>query len=478
MKNLLILLLLLSTSSFSQVLVDRSIGGELYIGTYPSIKVEINNEVISGVLTDHKIKDFRFYTVGNDDEILVLRLGEDIHSVKNEMELLKQKSLKNTKILDIYYLEESLKTIKKTIRKNKFEGLKSLNVIFSSDNYGGVWKTLYTYKDVKFDKERGLMLLKSNETPLSGVLTRNPDWNTVKIESHYKDGKNEGSFEEYHLNGNLKFKGYYKNGQRIGLWKEYYNNGKLKMKGEIIDNEMNNLWEYYYENGKLKMKGNFIDGQKDGLWTKYDKYHGIMYSEGNYKDGQKDGPWIEYLEGNSDRKLSFEGNYKDGKKDGLWKYYSFKFNFKGKLSSEGKYKDGKKEGLWKNYHTSGQLNSEGNYKDGKEEGLWRYYYVTGTLKSEGNYKDGKKEGLWRDNNYDTFFSVSEGNYKDGKEEGLWRYYYVTGQLKSEGNYKDGQEVGLWKYYHENGSLYMKSNWSNDDPEKCWDENGKKIECCC
>ena len=90
MKNLLILFLLLSTSSFSQVLVNRLIGGVLVTGNDPRIKVEINNEVISGVLNDHKIKDFRFYTVENDDKILVLRLGEDINSVKKEMKLLKK----------------------------------------------------------------------------------------------------------------------------------------------------------------------------------------------------------------------------------------------------------------------------------------------------------------------------------------------------------------------------------------------------
>ena len=55
--------------------------------------------------------------------ILVLRLGEDINSVKKEMKLGEKESLKNTKILDVYYLEESLETIKETIKKNL--GLKS-----------------------------------------------------------------------------------------------------------------------------------------------------------------------------------------------------------------------------------------------------------------------------------------------------------------------------------------------------------------
>ena len=113
MKNIFkLILILISTSCFSQVLVDKSIGGELDM-TNQKFTVEINNEVISGILTDNKIKDFRFYTIENDGKILVLRLGKDIQSVNTEMELLKLKSLENTKILDIYYLEESFKKLKK-----------------------------------------------------------------------------------------------------------------------------------------------------------------------------------------------------------------------------------------------------------------------------------------------------------------------------------------------------------------------------
>ena len=86
-----LLLLLFSTSCFSQVLLQKSIGGELDI-TNQKFTVDINNEVTSGVLNENKIKDYRFFTLKNDGKILVLRLGKDIESVNTEMELLKLKN--------------------------------------------------------------------------------------------------------------------------------------------------------------------------------------------------------------------------------------------------------------------------------------------------------------------------------------------------------------------------------------------------
>ena len=56
------------------------------------------------------------------------------------------------------------------------------------------------------------------------------------------------------------------------------------------------------------------------------------------------------------------------------------------------------------------------------------------------YKDGQK---WQ-----------EGTYKDGKEDGLWTIWYESGQKKMEAILKDGELIS----------------------DKCWDEDGNKIEC--
>ena len=122
-----------------------------------NFKININNEVISGVLSDTKVKDLRFYIIENGDKVLVVRLGKTVTSVNTEMEMVKSKILKDTRILDIYYLQESFKTIKKTIKKNQFEGLKSLNVIFSSIDFGDKWRDKKEIeKEIEYDEKTEL----------------------------------------------------------------------------------------------------------------------------------------------------------------------------------------------------------------------------------------------------------------------------------------------------------------------------------
>ena len=123
--------------------------------------VEINNEVISGVLNDHKIKDLRFYTVENDDKILVLILGEDFNSVKNEMKLLKKITKKHKNTICLLF-----RIIKNNKKNNKRLKGKSLNVILVV--YG---KTLVQIKMLWLKR----ILLKLNGTPLSGILTQKSD---------------------------------------------------------------------------------------------------------------------------------------------------------------------------------------------------------------------------------------------------------------------------------------------------------------
>ena len=128
-----------SSTLFSQILIEKEIKGELNIET-KSFQIEINNEIISGILTDQKVKDLRFYTIEKGENILVVRLGDIYNSINTNMELIKLSSNPgNIKIFDIYYLNESYKNIKKTLKKQGFEGLENLKNNFSSNNYGNIW---------------------------------------------------------------------------------------------------------------------------------------------------------------------------------------------------------------------------------------------------------------------------------------------------------------------------------------------------
>jgi antitoxin component YwqK of YwqJK toxin-antitoxin module len=62
------------------------------------------------------------------------------------------------------------------------------------------------------------------------------------VRKNYKDGKEDGFCETWHLNGKLWQEFWYKNGKFDGLYKEWYENGNLKKEinykdGEVIDSK-------------------------------------------------------------------------------------------------------------------------------------------------------------------------------------------------------------------------------------------------
>ena len=102
----------------------------------------------------------------------------------------------------------------------------------------------------------------------------------LRERANFKDGKEEGFWEEYYENGQLKSKVNYQDGKEEGFWEEYYENGQLKSKVNYQDGKEEGFWEDYYENGQLMMKANHKDGELDGPWEKYSE-DGQLVRKGN-----------------------------------------------------------------------------------------------------------------------------------------------------------------------------------------------------
>ena len=134
----------------------------------------------------------------------------------------------------------------------------------------------------------------------------------------------DGTYEDFHENGQLAFKTTYKDGERHGPFEEYYENGQVYEKGtynsELGDfrwGELDGLYETYFENGQLMNKFFYKDGRQFGL------------NEGYYDNGQ----------------LRFRTNY-DGvewmRVDGREEWYFPD----GRLMSTGIYNMGERCGEW------------------------------------------------------------------------------------------------------------------------------------
>lgn len=158
-------------------------------------------------------------------------------------------------------------------------------------------------------RKKGILYLKSNNKPLTGVLRF--EVNGAHSETPYKDGKIDGISRSYYKNGNVKAEVPHSNGDI---------NGHIK---------------WYYETGELERDMSYKNGLKDGFDKQY------------YKTGA----------------LQFLTPYKQGKQEGLKKWYYIT----GELRSEILMKDGKAASLLKSYDKSGNLKHEGSGKVNAED---------------------------------------------------------------------------------------------------------------
>ena len=110
---------------------------------------------------------------------------------------------------------------------------------------------------------------------------------------------------------------YFKKFSDIPYTGEY--SGPLELEtGSFVNGKPNGLWVSYYLNGQLRNKGEYQDGKRSGHWV-FRRETGILYFEGSFKEGLREGFWKFFRE---DGSLWREGEYKNGKEEGYWISYT------------------------------------------------------------------------------------------------------------------------------------------------------------
>lgn len=122
--------------------------------------------------------------------------------------------------------------------------------------------------------ENGLIYNINNDELYTGTIIDTAD---VVIEFQVVNGKKNGSFKTYYLNGQIEKCGYIINNDNIGEWKYYYPNGQIESHGSFENNVPEGKWVSYYKNGNIKCEGNYKNGKQNSLWLYYD-YDGQLIS--------------------------------------------------------------------------------------------------------------------------------------------------------------------------------------------------------
>jgi antitoxin component YwqK of YwqJK toxin-antitoxin module len=162
--------------------------------------------------------------------------------------------------------------------------------------------------------------------------------------------------KKYWDNGKLKIETHYKNGKQEGLETWWYKSGEKKQEMHWKNGKKDELRKSWYKSGKKKSVGKFKNGNSEGLDTSW------------YESGRK----------------SDEHHWENGELHGVTTFW-FK---SGEKSSETHFKNGLPEGLSTTWYESGGKMSESHWKDGTEDGIRKEWDKDGKLTFQGMIVDG------------------------------------------------------------------------------------------
>lgn len=260
-----------------------------------------------------------------------------------------------------------------------------------------------------------------------------------------KNGKptaiDHGPDWRWHDNHQIRIKRIWRNGKQNGTYQEWYPSGYPKARGEYVDDQKDGPWSTWYEDGGAQTLRSYKQGQLDGRVIEWFG-RGARKLEQLYKQGQLDGVEKGWYGSGGDR---IELTWRDGKRNGP----SLEWSNKGVLRSSGVYENNLETGLWTRIDETGQKFEE-HYKAGQLDGPRTMWSPGGRKVSEGDYAQGKAVGR-HTSYFPSGAKLSEVEYKDGVQDGPVRYYFENGKLQIEGEMKAGKKEGLWTYWNPDGT---------------------------
>ncbi len=326
-------------------------------------------------------------------------------------------------------------------------------------------------------------------------------------------GTEQGFWQYFHPNGELKAEGSLSDGKKVGKWKYYTSDGLPESVENYTNGVINGEYISYHPTGKLNVTGNFANGLVDGKVT-WRNIFGIPSRTLTYRNDTLQGEARTYfgssqpMEVYENQKNQITGrhityyasgqegiiaNYSAGSPDGEY----IEYHSNGRLSVRGTYKNGKEDGEWTYWYSNGRVKLVRNYIDGVTTGLVRTYYSNGLPESESNYNGSGKqdeisvtwdhlgrkvlEELYRDGvlvRMTSGFGSPDKPAVHGSDDGTFSYRLLTydGRLRSEGSYEKGVQTGEARFYYNNGNLKQKFSIKDGKYEGeaiTYHPNGKK-----
>jgi antitoxin component YwqK of YwqJK toxin-antitoxin module len=251
-----------------------------------------------------------------------------------------------------------------------------------------------------------------------------------QTEGQYVDGKQDGLWSMWHVDGKRWEETHYQRGLKHGLWTVRNAKGSLEVRGEYRAGKEHGTWTWWHPNGNKKATGAYVDGSEQGRWIEWDE-SGDVTSAGDFNAGLHVGKWTV-----DDGHFKAEGAYCGDQRCGRWQVF-----------------------------VDGHRDSVGNFVRGLPSGEWTYW-IEGKLRARGLFVGGAKTGRWSYWDLETGQRVATIECRKGQPHGRRTEWWPNGKLAMTGSYVDGHLHGEWLQVDEAGirsrSVYDRGSLRNGD----------------
>lgn len=135
--------------------------------------------------------------------------------------------------------------------------------------------------------------------------------NIVEMEVEMKNGKRNGEFRRYFMNGMLDTYCVFENDSIEGVEVTYQPSGCKSQETTYLHGRKEGPYKEYHYDGNLRVEGTFKNDLIEGSWNYYDE-RGVLVGEGEFHEGNGEITFYD-KNGRPERTVPYKKNKKDGK---------------------------------------------------------------------------------------------------------------------------------------------------------------------
>lgn len=285
----------------------------------------------------------------------------------------------------------------------------------------------------------------------------------LRFEASVVDGRYDGTYRRYYLNGRRAFEGKYESGLLQGEWVEWHDNGIIARRANSVDGHLHGRVTIFDTEGEVTEEQQYVAGWQDGRsvrWNTNGWQRTVMWSKGRKHGVERvtrdDGSVAEDMRFHNgialDRTMFHPGGTKESfveLKNGLEAGMKVTWYDSGQIRERSFYAHGIRHGRLVRWHGDGKKAQQGEYYADKKQGLWVEWFLTGETESAG-WEKGEMQGeriLLKPNGW-----RERSIYHKDQKHGPITTFRPAGGKETQGRYKWDLRDDEWRYWHPNGTL--------------------------